>query len=173
MCPVQQKAVHILRSRLFCAFEDASRTGEYSPYRRRAFPVPNIPSVPQKPVLNTDGFQKTRRVPQEAFLSTARIFGTVGCPFWYRILQMPEKRRALPALNATNARKEVPPLHRVQFGTPRRAKNHSPKLLGTSRKLLNAAKIHNTSGKANHGNCADSVDTIWKSLNSRASCVMR
>ena len=42
-----------------------------------------------------------RRIPEEAFLSTARIFGTVGCPFWYRILQMPEKRRALPAPNAT------------------------------------------------------------------------
>ena len=50
--------------------------------------------------------QKTRRVPQEAFLSTARIFRTVGGPLRYRILRMPEKRRALPALNASSDRKE-------------------------------------------------------------------
>ena len=50
--------------------------------------------------------QKTRRVPEEAFLSTARIFRTVGGPLRYRILRMPEKRRALPALNASSDRKE-------------------------------------------------------------------
>ena len=49
---------------------------------------------------------KMRRVPQEAFLSTARIFRTVGGPLRYRILRMPEKRRALPALNASSDRKE-------------------------------------------------------------------
>ena len=47
-----------------------------------------------------------RRVPEEAFLSTARIFRTVGGPLRYRILRMPEKRRALPALNASSDRKE-------------------------------------------------------------------
>ena len=50
--------------------------------------------------------QKMRRVPEEAFLSTARIFRTVGGPLRYRILRMPEKRRALPALNASSDRKE-------------------------------------------------------------------
>ena len=50
--------------------------------------------------------QKMRRVPEEAFLSTARIFRTVGGPIRYRILRMPEKRRALPALNASSDRKE-------------------------------------------------------------------
>ena len=49
---------------------------------------------------------KMRRVPEEAFLSTARIFRTVGGPLRYRILRMPEKRRALPALNASSDRKE-------------------------------------------------------------------
>ena len=49
---------------------------------------------------------KMRRVPEEAFLSTARIFRTVGGPIRYRILRMPEKRRALPALNASSDRKE-------------------------------------------------------------------
>ena len=50
--------------------------------------------------------QKMRRVPEEAFLSTARIFRTVGGPLRYRILRMLEKRRALPALNASSDRKE-------------------------------------------------------------------
>ena len=39
-------------------------------------------------------------------MSTARIFRTVGGPLRYRILRMPEKRRALPALNASSDRKE-------------------------------------------------------------------
>ena len=33
---------------------------------------------------------KMRRVPQEAFLSTARIFGTVKACFWYRVLSHTE-----------------------------------------------------------------------------------
>ena len=58
--------------------------------------------------------------------------------------QTPEREKALLAPNATSARKKVPPLHRVQFRIPRRAKNqspecrhgqenHSPKLLCTLR----------------------------------------
>ena len=47
-----------------------------------------------------------RRVPQETVFCTARIFRTVGGPLRYRILRMPEKRRALPALNASSDRKE-------------------------------------------------------------------
>ena len=60
-----------------------------------------------------------RRVPQEAFLSTARIFRTIGGPLRYRmpqsqkgerhclqlVSQMP-KRRRLPAAKATTAKKE-------------------------------------------------------------------
>ena len=48
------------------------------------------------------------RVPQEAFFSTARIFRTVGGPLRYRMPQTAERRRALPAANATTARKEEP-----------------------------------------------------------------
>ena len=50
--------------------------------------------------------QKMRRVPQEPVFCTARIFRTVGGPLRYRILRMPEKRRALPAPNASSDRKE-------------------------------------------------------------------
>ena len=49
---------------------------------------------------------KMRRVPQEPVFCTARIFRTVGGPLRYRILRMPEKRRALPVLNTTSDRKE-------------------------------------------------------------------
>ena len=48
------------------------------------------------------------RVPQEAFFSTARIFRTVRNPLQYRIPQTAERRRSLPAANATTARKEKP-----------------------------------------------------------------
>ena len=98
MRPVRQEAVHSLWSRLFC------------------------------------GPLKMRRVPQEAFLSTARIFRTIGGPLRYRmpqsqkgerhclqlvsqipkrrshclqrVSQIPKMRKALPAANATTARKE-------------------------------------------------------------------
>ena len=49
--------------------------------------------------------QKMRRVPQEPVFCTARIFRTVGGPLRYRILRMPEKRRALPATNLSNCQK--------------------------------------------------------------------
>ena len=56
MCPVQQKAVHSLRSRLFCAFENASRTvggrfGTEYPFR-----------TPEAS-FEHGGIQKPRRVP--------------------------------------------------------------------------------------------------------------
>ena len=75
--------------------------------------------VPQKAVFGTEYLFRTveacflhrmplkmRRVPQEPVFCTARIFRTVGGPLRYRILRMPEKRRALPALNASSDRKE-------------------------------------------------------------------
>ena len=49
--------------------------------------------------------QKMRRVPQEPIFCTARIFRTVGGPFWYRISQMPERRKVLPAPNLSNCQK--------------------------------------------------------------------
>ena len=55
-----------VESAVLRAFEDASRTVEAC-FLHRMLP-------------------KMRRVPQEAFLSTARIFRTVGGRFWYRVL---------------------------------------------------------------------------------------
>ena len=55
---------------------------------------------------------KMRRVPQEPVFCTARIFRTVGGPLRYRILRMPEKRRALPGTwpgMPPRARKSQPP----------------------------------------------------------------
>ena len=62
---------------------------------------------------------KMRRVPQEAFLSTARIFRTIEGPLRYRMPQTaerralpatsitkPERRKSLPAASATNGKKE-------------------------------------------------------------------
>ena len=73
---------------------------------------------------------KMRRVPEEAFLSTARIFRTVGGPLRYRILRMPEKRRALPAPNLSNCQKReghgpehVPECRREQENHSRHPKN--------------------------------------------------
>ena len=86
--------------------------------------------VPQKAVLRTEyPFRtgnacflhrmplKMRRVPQEAFLSTARIFCTIEGPLRYRmpqsqnekglqrVLQIPERRRALPASSITKPKR--------------------------------------------------------------------
>ena len=47
-----------------------------------------------------------RRVPQEPVLSTECVFRTVGGPLRYRMPQTAERRRALPAANATNTKNE-------------------------------------------------------------------
>ena len=73
--------------------------------------------VPQKAVFGTEYLFRTveacflhrmlpkmRRVPQEPVFCTARIFRTVGGPLWYRISQMPERRKALPGRGRTNRR---------------------------------------------------------------------
>ena len=124
-------------------------------YRRRGFLVPNIHSVPEKPIFSTEFpfrtpgacflhrvLQKTRRVHQEPLSCTARPFGTPEGPLLYRISQMPEKRRALPALNTTNARKEEP--HYTARSSERLSgqENHLPKHLSTSRKLPDALRQH-------------------------------
>ena len=73
---------------------------------------------------------KMRRVPEEAFLSTARIFRTVGGPLRYRISQMPERRKALPAPNLSNCQKReghgpehVPECRREQENNSLRPQN--------------------------------------------------
>ena len=78
-------------------------------------------SVPEKGVSGTEYpfrtveacflhrvLPKMRRVPQEAFLSTECVFRTVEAPLRYRMPQTAERRRVLPAANATTARKEKP-----------------------------------------------------------------
>ena len=65
----------------------------FIPYRRRAFSVPNISPVPEKPVFLHRMLLKMRRVPQEAILSTECVFRTVGGPLRYR---MPQKTRRVP-----------------------------------------------------------------------------
>ena len=74
--------------------------------------------------------QKMRRVPEEAFLSTARIFRTVGGPLRYRISQMPERRKVLPAPNLSNCQKRegrgpehVPECRREQENNSLRPQN--------------------------------------------------
>ena len=47
--------------------------------------------------------QKMRRVPQEAFLSTARIFRTIGGRFRYRVL----RGKLLPLRNFEHTKKEA------------------------------------------------------------------
>ena len=71
-----------------------------------------------------------RRVPEEDFLSTARIFRTVGGPLRYRISQMPERRKALPAPNLSNCQKReghgpehVPECRREQENNSLRPQN--------------------------------------------------
>ena len=49
--------------------------------------------------------QKMRRVPQEAFLSTARIFRTIEGPLRYRI-PLSQNEKASPAATTTTAIKE-------------------------------------------------------------------
>ena len=64
----------------------------FLPYRRSLFFTPNASEC-------------ASRTPGACFLSTARIFRTVGGPFWYRISQMPERRKVLPAPNLSNCQK--------------------------------------------------------------------
>ena len=89
----------------------------------------NICSVPEKGVSGTEySFRtveacflhrmlpKTRRVPQEAVLRTARIFRTTGGPLWYRMSRMPQMPGKISLFQystigkfLTNARKKRPP----------------------------------------------------------------
>ena len=92
--------------------------------------------------------QKMRRVPQEPFLSTARIFRTVGGPLRYRMPQTAERRRALPAANATTARKEEPSAKSAARGAAASKKITAkkfaipPQICSTSPGRADVAKIH-------------------------------
>ena len=96
--------------------------------------------VPEKGVSGTEYLLRTgkacflhrmppmmRRVPQEPVLRTARIFRTVGGPLRYRILRMPEKRRALSALNASSDRKEKGIAQNMPGMPPRARKSQPPR----------------------------------------------
>ena len=88
------------------------------------------------------------RVPQEAFLSTARIFRTVGGPLRYRMPQTAERRRALPAANATTARKEEPSAKSAARGAAASKKITAkkfaipPQICSTPPGRVDVAKIH-------------------------------
>ena len=86
-------------------------------YRTRLFFTPNASEC-------------ASRTPGACFLSTARIFRTVGGPFWYRISQMPERRKVLPAPNLSNCQKgeghcpeHVPECRREQENNSLRPQN--------------------------------------------------
>ena len=86
-------------------------------YRKRLFFTPNASEC-------------ASRTPGACFLSTARIFRTVGGPFWYRISQMPERRKVLPAPNLSNCQKgeghcpeHVPECRREQENNSLRPQN--------------------------------------------------
>ena len=70
---------------------------------------------------------KMRRVPQEPVLSTECVFRTVEGPLRYRMPQTAERRRALPAANATTARKEVFPLTQRGVRCEKRSPPHRGK----------------------------------------------
>ena len=88
------------------------------------------------------------RVPQEAFFSTARIFRTVGGPLRYRMPQTAERRRALPAANATTARKEEPSAKSAARGAAASKKITAkkfaipPQICSTPPGRVDVAKIH-------------------------------
>ena len=88
------------------------------------------------------------RVPQEAFFSTARIFRTVGGPLRYRMPQTAERRRALPAANATTARKEEPSAKSATRGAAASKKITAkkfaipPQICSTPPGRADVAKIH-------------------------------
>ena len=59
---------------------------------------------------------KTRRVPQEAFLSTARIFGTREGPLQYRMPTIQPSNH--PTIQPSNHPTTQPPSHHSTPGTP-------------------------------------------------------
>ena len=117
--------------------------------------------VPQEAVLSTEySFRtgnacflhrmplKMRRVPQEPVLSTECVFRTVGGPLRYRMPQTAERRRALPAANATTARKEVPSAKSAARGAAASKKITAkkfaipPQICSTPPGRVDVAKIH-------------------------------
>ncbi len=78
----------------------------WTPYRRRGFLVPNIPSVPETPVFLHRMPLKTRRVHQEPLYGTARPFRTPGGPLRYRMLHRQKGERPCLRRIFQTARKE-------------------------------------------------------------------
>ena len=79
--------------------EPVFRTRISAPYQRRGFPVPNITSVPEKPIFYTECFRKRVAYHRRGFLRTARIFRTTGGLLRYRMPQTQRShilRRRLP-----------------------------------------------------------------------------
>ena len=100
---------------------------------------------------------KMRRVPEEDFLSTARIFRTVGGPLWYRISQMPERRKALPAPNLSNCQKieghgpeHVPECRREQENNSLRPQNTPANSTTTQRPTTATHPATHSANKKHH-----------------------
>ena len=100
---------------------------------------------------------KMRRVPEEAFLSTARIFRTVGGPLRYRISQMPERRKALPAPNLSNCQKReghgpehVPECRREQENNSLRPQNTPANSTTTQRPTTATHPATHSANKKHH-----------------------
>ena len=58
MADPQIRAIHTMADPQIRAIHAMAASGRFIPYRRRVFPVPNIPSVPEKPVFYTECFRK-------------------------------------------------------------------------------------------------------------------
>ena len=103
-------AVHSLWSRLFCGPLEMRRVPEKPvlrteflrkrlPCRKRGFSCTECPFRTVEACFLHRMLLKMRRVPQEAFLSTARIFRTIGGPLRYR---MPDRGRLPPQRSLAN-----------------------------------------------------------------------
>ena len=100
---------------------------------------------------------KMRRVPQEPVFCTARIFRTVGGPLRYRISQMPERRKALPAPNLSNCQKReghgpehVPECRREQENNSLRPQNTPANSTTTQRPTTATHPATHSANKKHH-----------------------
>ena len=150
---------------------------------RCSAPLNELHPVPEEGVSGTEfpfrtpeacfehgGLLKMRRVPQEAVLRTECQFRTVEGPFWYRMLQKPERGRALLTPNSSNCQKRgghcakrSPECRRKQENHRPKVSQHLPKLLNTTQKLSNATQKSPTPPKTHspppkiHITCHDST----------------
>ena len=120
--------------------------------------------------------QKMRRAPEEAFLSTARIFRTVGGPFWYRISQMPERRKALPAPNLSNCQKReghgpehVPECRREQENNSRHPQNTPANSTTTQRPTTATHPATHSANKKHHQYKTPPASTVTPRLSEKSA----